>query len=87
MAPSSTAEPPTEAFAKITRAAPISPSDHTPAYSNMAFQLLGYAVAKITDTPFPELVKKKVLDPLKLTRTFLTNPTNDTDALVVDGWD
>ncbi|KAK4129716.1 beta-lactamase/transpeptidase-like protein [Parathielavia appendiculata] len=75
-----------EAFAKITRQYPIAPSDHTPAYSTMAFQLLGYAVEKIAGTRFPSLVQKKLLKPLKLNRTFLTKP-NDTKALVLDGWD
>jgi CubicO group peptidase (beta-lactamase class C family) len=77
---------PTEAFAKIARQYPIAPSDHTPAYSNMAFQLLAYAVEKIACTAFPNLVQKKLLKPLKLNRTFLTKP-NDTNALIVDGWD
>ena len=70
----------------ISRSYPISPSYHTPAYSNMAFQLLGYAVEKITGRTFPSLVEKNLLKPLKLTRTFLTKP-NDTNAIIVDGWD
>lgn len=53
----------------------------------MAFQLLGYAVEKITGKKFPGLVEKNLLEPLKLTRTFLTKPVNDSNAIVVDGWD
>jgi CubicO group peptidase (beta-lactamase class C family) len=52
----------------------------------MAFQLLGYAVGKLACTEFSSLVQKKLLKPLKLNRTFLTKP-NDTNALIVDGWD
>ncbi|RYO79049.1 hypothetical protein DL766_009728 [Monosporascus sp. MC13-8B] len=76
-----------QAFARITRGFPISPSYYTPAYSNMAFQLLGYAVEKITGEAFPALVEKKMLKPLELSRTFLTNPKNDSNTLVVEGWD
>ncbi|RYP25167.1 hypothetical protein DL765_000048 [Monosporascus sp. GIB2] len=71
----------------ITRGFPISPSYYTPAYSNMAFQLLGYAVEKITGKAFPALVEEKMLNSLKLSRTFLTHPKNDSNALVVEGWD
>ena len=70
----------------ISRSYPISPSYHTPVYSNMAFQLLAYAVEKITGKAFSSLVEKNLLKPLKLTRTFLTKP-NDTNAILVDGWD
>ena len=53
----------------------------------MAFQLLGYAVEKISGKKFPDLVNKNLLKPLKLTRTFLAQPVNDSNALVGDGWD
>ncbi|KAL2128281.1 hypothetical protein VTI74DRAFT_9393 [Chaetomium olivicolor] len=76
-----------ESFAKIKNIRPISPTYYTPSYSNMAFQLLGYAVEKITSKSFPSLVEKKLLKPLKLHRTFLTKPINDSNALVLDGWD
>ncbi|KAK4040945.1 beta-lactamase/transpeptidase-like protein [Parachaetomium inaequale] len=76
----------TEAFAKISRSFPIAPSYHTPAYSNVAFQLLSYAVEAITGTKFAALVDKNLLQPLNLARTFLTKP-NDTDAFVASGWD
>ncbi len=79
--------PPLESLAKIARTYPISPTHHTPAYSNMAFQLLAYAVEKITNKKFTTLVDKQLLKPLKLTHTFLTKPTNASNALVLDGWD
>lgn len=53
----------------------------------MAFQLLGYAVAKITGTPFPEVVEEKLLKPLGLARTFLSSPANDSNAVMVEGWE
>ncbi|KAL2128551.1 hypothetical protein VTI74DRAFT_9023 [Chaetomium olivicolor] len=75
-----------ESFAKIKNMRPISPTYHTPSYSNVAFQLLGYSVEKIARTPFPSLVQNKVLKPLKMNRTFL-KPVNDSNALVFDGFD
>lgn len=53
----------------------------------MAFQVLGYAVEKITKKKFASLVDKNLVKRLKLTRTFLTKPTNDSNALILDGWD
>ncbi|KAJ4287911.1 hypothetical protein N0V88_007531 [Collariella sp. IMI 366227] len=75
-----------EALAKIAKMHPISPSYHTPSYSNVAFQLLGYAVEKIAHMPFATLVQKKLLEPLKMTRTFL-KPVNDTNAVVLPGFE
>ena len=67
---------------------PFSTSFNTPNYSNMAFQLLAYAVENITGTPFPELVKTQLIEPLNLKRTYLSNPGNlTTDAAITAGWD
>lgn len=66
---------------------PLAASYRTPNYSNMAFQLLAYAVENITGTPFPDLVMEQIVKPLNLTRTFLAHPGNDTNAVIVDGWD
>lgn len=66
---------------------PLAPSYRTPNYSNMAFQILAYAVENITGTPFPDLVTGQLLKPLNLTRTFLSHPVDDTNAVVYDGWD
>ncbi|GAB1318372.1 Penicillin-binding protein 4 [Madurella fahalii] len=75
-----------ESIARMRRSYPISPSYHTPAYSNMAFQLLGYAAENITGKPFAHLVEERLLKPLNLSRTFLSAPLNDSNAVVVDGW-
>ncbi len=66
---------------------PLAPPYRTPNYSNMAFQLLAYAVENITGTPFPDLVTEQILKPLSLNRTFLSHPGNDTNAVVYNGWD
>ncbi|KAI0150684.1 beta-lactamase/transpeptidase-like protein [Xylariaceae sp. FL1272] len=46
----------------------------TPAYSNVAFQLLGYALETITGKSFEALLNDTVLAPLGLNNTFLRAP-------------
>ncbi|OTB01081.1 hypothetical protein M426DRAFT_223685 [Hypoxylon sp. CI-4A] len=46
----------------------------TPAYSNVAFQLLGYALESITGQTFQTLVQETVIEPLGLNNTFLLAP-------------
>ncbi|KAI0869028.1 beta-lactamase/transpeptidase-like protein [Hypoxylon argillaceum] len=46
----------------------------TPAYSNVAFQLLGYALETITGKTFESLLKETVTGPLGLNNTFLRAP-------------
>lgn len=66
--------PPPESFKLLMHRYPLSVSDNTPGYSNMAFQILSYAAEKITGTPFPELIKRHLIKPLNLKRTFVTSP-------------
>ncbi|KAK3983799.1 beta-lactamase-like protein sdnR [Cladorrhinum sp. PSN332] len=76
-----------EAFTKLlTKPAVLSPYQ-TASYSNVAFQLLAYAVENITGESFSSIVESELIKPLNLTRTFLTQPANDTNAVVVDGYD
>ncbi|KAK4463217.1 D-alanyl-D-alanine-carboxypeptidase/endopeptidase AmpH [Cladorrhinum samala] len=76
-----------EAMAGIISKPPVTDPYRTPIYSNMGFQLLAYAVENITGRPFPDLVRDQLLVPLNLTRTFLSNPGNDSNAVVVPGYD
>ncbi|KAI1340287.1 beta-lactamase/transpeptidase-like protein [Xylariaceae sp. FL0016] len=48
----------------------------TPAYSNVAFQLLGYALETITGKAFDTLFQESISDPLGLNSTFLRAPDN-----------
>ncbi|GAB1312351.1 hypothetical protein MFIFM68171_02561 [Madurella fahalii] len=75
-----------ESMAMILERWPVLPAYHSPIYSNMAFQVLAYAVENITGQDFATLVEDELLKPLGLTRTFLSTPLNDSDAIVVDGW-
>lgn len=76
-----------DALQYVLQTWPLATSYRTPNYSNMAFQLLAYAIENITGMPFPDLVTEQILKPLNLSRTFLSNPGNDTNAVVYNGWD
>ncbi|KAI1134798.1 beta-lactamase/transpeptidase-like protein [Hypoxylon sp. FL0543] len=62
----------------------------TPAYSNVAFQLLGYALETITGETFQTLVEDTVIKPLGLNRTFLHAPEDSLGIIPGDhdetGW-
>ncbi|KAI0965923.1 beta-lactamase/transpeptidase-like protein [Xylaria arbuscula] len=53
----------------------------TPAYSDIAYVLLGYALEKMTGKPFQQSFQDKLVKPLNLTRTFYSVP-NDTLGVV-----
>ncbi|KAK0741443.1 beta-lactamase/transpeptidase-like protein [Schizothecium vesticola] len=78
-----------ESFDLIMQRYPLSIADNTPGYSNMAFQILSYAAEKITNTPFPELIKRHLIKPLNLTRTFVTSPGESfPDSVIIPrAWD
>lgn len=46
----------------------------TPAYSNIGFQLLAYALENITGRNFTTSLNDKVLGPLNLKNTYYRNP-------------
>ncbi|KAI1090268.1 beta-lactamase/transpeptidase-like protein [Rostrohypoxylon terebratum] len=62
----------------------------TPAYSNVAFQLLGYALETITGRTFQALLDETVIKPLGLNNTFLRAPEDSRGIIPGDhdktGW-
>ncbi|XDG09870.1 hypothetical protein ABKA04_009485 [Annulohypoxylon sp. FPYF3050] len=62
----------------------------TPAYSNVAFQLLGYALETITGRTFQTLLDETVIKPLGLNNTFLRAPEDSRGIIPGDhdttGW-
>ncbi|KAI0817036.1 beta-lactamase/transpeptidase-like protein [Xylaria sp. FL0064] len=61
-------------FSGIEQFYPSLPPFMTAAYSNVAFQLLGYALETITGKTFESLLEETVLKPLGLNNTFLRAP-------------
>ncbi|KAI9717156.1 MAG: hypothetical protein M1812_004904 [Candelaria pacifica] len=57
----------------------------TPIYSNIAYQLLAYALESISKRPFKDLFQDKLVKPLNLTQTSLTKPSNDSMGLIGEG--
>jgi CubicO group peptidase (beta-lactamase class C family) len=75
-----------QALQYVLRTWPVSQSFQTPNYSNQAFQILAYAVEKITGMPFPDIITEQLIEPLNLTRTFVTNPDDESNAVIEAGW-
>ena len=63
-----------ETFEGLSRAPPSFATDTTAAYSDISFQLLSYALEKMTGKDFRSMVNESIIRPLNLTRTFYTTP-------------
>ncbi|KAI0019168.1 beta-lactamase/transpeptidase-like protein [Xylariomycetidae sp. FL0641] len=53
----------------------------TPAYSDIGYALLGYALEQMTGKPFSQSFDEKIVKPLNLTRTFYKTP-NDSLGII-----
>lgn len=56
-------------LAASLRTARVRGDEHPVSYSNYGVAVLGYALAQHTGTPFPELLQRRILDPLGLRHT------------------
>jgi hypothetical protein len=63
-----------EFFANFARYYPAVAVADTPIYSNVAYQILAYAMQAITGKDFTDSLDDALLGPLNLTRTFYTTP-------------
>ncbi|KAM5349515.1 hypothetical protein ACJ41O_006020 [Fusarium nematophilum] len=82
-----------EFFAGITKknALPVTSTSNTPVYSNMAYQILAYALEAMTNRTFEESLYSSLLDPLGMNRTTLEAPEDKTNAVIpgnedTSGW-
>ncbi len=55
-------------------------------YSNLAYQLLGEVVARVSATPFTEYVRREILDPLSMTSTRWSPLSDELDARRATGY-
>ncbi|KAM7202250.1 beta-lactamase/transpeptidase-like protein [Rhypophila sp. PSN 637] len=60
----------TQFFEGLAKAYPAFAPWKTPAYSNIAYQILAYALEQITGKPFKEVLEQNVLKPLGLDHTY-----------------
>ncbi|KAI0149222.1 beta-lactamase/transpeptidase-like protein [Pestalotiopsis sp. NC0098] len=63
-------------FAGMSKFAPSVGTFQTPTYSDIGFQLLGYALEEITGKDYQSLLQDTVLTPLGLNGTFYQRPDN-----------
>ncbi|WP_341716691.1 serine hydrolase domain-containing protein [Micromonospora sp. FIMYZ51] len=62
------------------------PPHHAFHYSNLAYGLLGGALERITKTPWPQLLRERILDPLGLDRTTYAATEPYAPGYVVHPW-
>ncbi|KAI0441089.1 beta-lactamase/transpeptidase-like protein [Xylaria telfairii] len=58
-----------ELFSYLLKQAPLYPTAHSPAYSNVAYTLLGYAQQAITGTPISDAVATNIFEALAMTNS------------------
>ncbi|RKK94448.1 hypothetical protein BFJ68_g15174 [Fusarium oxysporum] len=61
---------------------PITSTANTPVYSNVAYQILAYALEGMTRKPFKKSFQSSLLDPLSMKRTGLEAPKNKENAMI-----
>ncbi|KAG9254832.1 beta-lactamase/transpeptidase-like protein [Emericellopsis atlantica] len=66
-----------EIISLLLKQHPVFPTGHSPAYSNVAYALLGFAQEAITGTPVSNAITTNILSALKMTSSsFKTAPTS-----------
>ncbi|KAK7420246.1 hypothetical protein QQX98_002901 [Neonectria punicea] len=73
-----------EFFGGITnrKALPLTSTSNTPIYSNIAYQILAYALEAMTNKTFDESFSSSLLNPLGLNHTTLEAPKDDSNAVI-----
>ncbi|KAL9570376.1 hypothetical protein ACKAV7_005487 [Fusarium commune] len=61
---------------------PITSTANTPVYSNLAYQILAYALEGMTRKPFKKSFQSSLLDPLSMKRTGLEAPKSKDNAMI-----
>ncbi|KAF7547401.1 hypothetical protein G7046_g9019 [Stylonectria norvegica] len=69
-------------FQQLQSLHPITSALNTPIYSNIAFQILAYALEGITHKSFSDIFNSTLLGPLGLTRTSLEAPSSKDNAII-----
>lgn len=61
---------------------PIHATEYQPAYSDMAYSLLAFALENITGSPFDDIFADKLIKPLNLTSTYTQAPSNLSNSII-----
>ncbi|KAI0378988.1 beta-lactamase/transpeptidase-like protein [Hypomontagnella monticulosa] len=76
----------TQFFAGLQKLPPSFSSFVTPAYSDIGYTLLGYALEQMTGKPFGQSVQDKLIKPLGLNHTFYTTPQDSLGIIPGGRW-
>ncbi|KAI9730919.1 MAG: hypothetical protein M1818_007993 [Claussenomyces sp. TS43310] len=71
-----------EFFKGIVSSDPFTTPFSTPIYSNAAIQILSHALEGMTNKSFADSFNSSFLRPLNLSRTFLSQPTSNVNAII-----
>jgi CubicO group peptidase (beta-lactamase class C family) len=71
-----------EFFKGIEAQHPVTSAFHTPIYSNIAFQILAYAIEGMTNKSFDSIFESSIIEPLDLKRTSLQPPQSTQDGII-----
>lgn len=69
-------------FANNLFRAPNSPAFSTPIYTNIAFQILAYALESMTNTSFPDLFQTLLVERHSLKSTYFTVPPDSNNSVI-----
>jgi len=71
-----------EFFKYLSKQHPSFPSSYTPLYSDIAFQILGYAIESITKKPFAQSFDDAIVKALSLKHTSYTRPADNSSSII-----
>lgn len=72
----------TEFFEGFTTRHPVYAPSTTPVYSNVAFQILAYALESITGKSIRDMLKEDLIEKLSLSGTSFSKPENNTHGVI-----
>ncbi|KAF4949968.1 hypothetical protein FSARC_13329 [Fusarium sarcochroum] len=72
------------AFNAIKMHFPVEAPFETPIYSNIGYQLIGYALENITGSKYPDILSRQLIKPLRLNSTTYFKPANDDFSVIPD---
>ncbi|KAJ4258870.1 hypothetical protein NW762_007957 [Fusarium torreyae] len=72
------------AFNAIKMHYPVEAPFETPIYSNIGYQLMGYALENITGSKYPDILSRRLIQPLRLNSTTYSKPANDDFSVIPD---
>ncbi|KAH8845390.1 hypothetical protein MCOR01_002634 [Pyricularia oryzae] len=73
-------------LAGMAKQPPSFPPSATPAYSDLGFVLLGWALETITGKPYRQVMTESVIVPLNLTRTYVEPPPDSVGVVPGGRW-